>query len=96
MQAYGSVQEDLPERVMRIAEREQRFRHELDTRDQAHEHVLEERGQWMALVIVLCTLVVVVLVAYGASTSVGALAASVIGGATVVGLAVAFLRTHSK
>lgn len=98
MQGYNSISPDLVDRIVSMAEKESDFRHEMEkaslaaNKELALNHQAERRrGQFIGVFIALCCL--------GTSAFLGLqgleTAASVVGGATVVGLVAVFVTGRS-
>lgn len=55
--AYGEVVDDAPERILRMAEKEQDAAHEFSRTALGHEKTLVSQGQWMGFIAMMVALV---------------------------------------
>ena len=70
-----------------MAERQSNHRMEMEATETASDHILAQRGQWIGMVVVLCVLALAGYMAFLGAT----IAAAVVAGIDVVGLAAVFV-----
>ena len=70
-----------------MAERQSNHRMEMEAKENASDHVLAQRGQWIGMAVVLCVLALAGYMAFLGATT----AAAVVAGIDVVGLAAVFV-----